>query len=99
MMSPAIARLPREGEARDAHSERRGHRASDPIDGDAHAAELDEARASHNGVLVVAVAVHLDPDGREAAPTTPAVSRAIRKDRVNARVYVARNCVTGHMQA
>ena len=53
------------------------------------AAMLGEARASHNGVLVVAVAVHLDPVGREAAPTTCAVSRQVRKDDVNARPYRA----------
>jgi hypothetical protein len=34
------------------------------LDGDALAAKLDEARASHNGTHVVAVAVHLDPEGR-----------------------------------
>jgi hypothetical protein len=34
------------------------------FDGDALAAKLDEARASYNGTLVVAVAVHLDPDCR-----------------------------------
>jgi len=34
------------------------------LDGDALAAKLDEARASHNGTHVVAVAVHLDPAGR-----------------------------------
>jgi hypothetical protein len=86
MTSPAIARFPTEGEARDAHSEKRTPRQRSYRRGRNAAAMLDEARASHNGVLVVAVAVHLDPVGREAAPTTPAVSRAIRKDRVNARV-------------
>ena len=67
-------------------SSRRGYRASDPRR-DALAAKLDEARASHNGTHVVAVAVHLDPEGRCCGADHPrSVARCSQRPRQRRRV-------------
>ena len=57
------------------------------LDGDALAAKLDEARASHNGTHVVAVAVHLDPEGRCCGADHPrSVARCSQRPRQRRRV-------------